>query len=299
MEIFGHGTADSTYLSLRVTQVYNEMQAFFLRNRAPGERFILRLGNEYYKVQFQDGVISPERIGGRDRLLHNLERPSPRFLNSGFETLAFPQEPLQDIYRRNKADTIQVFYRIIGRGAICWVLDERGSLWRDEIRLFDRESFVAQWLYLYRNLRQRLKKLMRLETEPPLLEIQQISFNQLGGLEFYPVGAEGVSAYKTFFDIQLQIVEAQQNEQLSLGCDGRWFSYEKFGERALPECARYLSGKMHSIRSRPFYITDVDAPLSLFDVQQPADLQFIHLLKIKRTIEHKLYSLLRTQLASS
>lgn len=299
MEIFGHGTADSTYLSLRVTQVYNEMQAFFLRNRIPGGRFILRLGNEYYQVQQQGEIIRPEKIGSHDRLLHYLERASTGFLSTGFETLAFPQEPLKDIYRRNKADTVQVFYRVIGRGAICWVLDERGSLWRDEVRLFDRESFVSQWLYLYRNLRKRLKNLMRLETEPPLLEIQQISFNQLGGMEFYPVGAEGVSAYKTFFELQLQIVEVQQTEQLSLRCDGRWFSYEEFGEKALLECARYLSGKMHSIRSRPFYITDVDAPLSLFDVQQPADLQFIHLLKIKRTIEHKLYSLLRTQLVSA
>jgi adenylate cyclase class 1 len=298
LQIFGHGTADSTYLSLRVTQVYNEMQVFFLRNKAPGGRFILRLGNEYYRVQQQDAMISAERVGGRDRLLHYLERASPSFINSGFETLAFPQEPLQEIYLRNKADTIQVFYRVIGRGAICWVLDERGSLWRDEIRLFDRESFVTQWLYLYRNLRKRLKELMRLETEPPLLEIQQVTFNQLGGLEFYPVGAEGISAYKTFFDIQLQIVEAQQNEQLSLCSDGRWFSYEKFGEKALPECARYLSGKMQSIRSRPFYITDVDAPVSLFAVQQRGELQFSHLLKIKRTIEHKLYSLLLKQSAS-
>jgi len=299
MEIFGHGTADSTYLSLRVTQVYNEMQAFFLCNKTPGGRFILRMGNEYYQVQQQDASIRPEKIGARDRLFHYLEQPSAMFLSSGFETLVFPQEPLKDIYRRNKADTIQVFYRIIGRGAICWVLDERGSLWRDEIRLFDRQSFVTQWLYLYRNTRNRLKKLMRLETEPPLLEIQQISFNQLGGLEFYPVGAEGVSAYKTFFELQLQIVEAQQSEQLSLSCDGRWFSYEKFGEKALPECAKYLSGKMHSIRSWPFYITDVDAPLSLFDVQQPSDVQFTHLLKIKRTIEHKLYSLLLKQSTSA
>lgn len=299
MEIFGHGTADSTYLSLRVTQVYNEMQAFFLRNKTPRGRFILRLGDEYYQVQQQEAIIRPEKIGSRDRLLHYLERSSPVFLSSGFDALAFPQEPLQEIYRRNKADTIQVFYRVIGRGAICWVLDERGSLWRDEIRLFDRESFVSQWLYLYRNLRNRLKKLMRLEIEPPLLEIQQISFNQLGGLEFYSVGAEGVSAYKTFFDIQLQIVEAQQNEQLSLCCDGRWFNYEKFGEKALSECTKYLSGKMRSVRSRPFYITDIDAPLSLFDVQQPGDLQFTHLLKIKRRLEHKLYSLLLKQSASA
>lgn len=295
MEIFGHGTADSTYLSLRVTQVYNEMQSFFLRNKIPEGRFILRLGNEYYQVQQQDSIIRPEKIGSRDQLLNHLERPSPIFLSTGFETLAFPEEPLKDIYRRNKADTIQVFYRVIGRGAICWVLDERGGLWRDEIRLFDRASFVTQWLYLYRNIRNRLKILMRLETEPPLLEIQQISFNQLGGLEFYPVGAEGMSAYKTFFELQLQIVEAQQNEQLSLSCDGRWFSYDKLGEKALTECAIYLSGKMHSIRSRPFYITDVDAPLSLFDVQQPSELQFCHLLKIKRTIEHKLYKLLLKQ----
>lgn len=299
MQIFGHGTADSTYLSLRVTQVYNEMQSFFLQTKKPSGRFILRLGNEYYRVQHQDAKIRSEKIGGLDQLLHYLERSSAVFLSTGFETLAFPQEPLKDIYRRNKADTIQVFYRVIGRGAICWVLDERGSLWRDEIRLFDRESFVAQWLYLYRNMRNRLKQLMRLETEPPLLEIQQISFNQLGGLEFYPVGAEGMSAYKTFFELQLQIVEAQQSEQLSLGCDGRWFSYDKFGEKALTECAKYLSGKMHSIRSRPFYITDVDAPLSLFDVQQPSELQFCHLLKIKRTVEHKLYSLLLKQAASA
>jgi adenylate cyclase class 1 len=299
MQIFGHGTADSTYLSLRVTQVYSEMQSFFLRTKKPSGRFILRLGNEYYQVQQQDALISPEKVGSRDQLLYYLERPSSMFLSTAFETLAFPQEPLKDIYRRNKADTMQVFYRVVGRGAICWVLDERGSLWRDEIRLFDRASFITQWLYLYRNMRNRLKKLMRLETEPPLLEIQQISFNQLGGLEFYPVGAEGVSAYKTFFELQLQIVEAQQNEQLSICCDGRWFSYEKSGEKALTECARYLSGKMHSMRSRPFYITDIDAPLSLFDVQQPADVQFVHLLKIKRTVEHKLYSLLLKQVASA
>lgn len=292
IEIFGYGTADSTYLAQRVTQVYSEMQAFFLYNKRPGTRFFLRMGNEYYQVQRQNALIRPSKIGNRDQLFHYLEQPSAVFISSGFETLAFPQEPLKDIYRRNKADTIQVFYRVIGRGAICWVLDERGSLWRDEIRLFDRESFVTQWLYLYRNTRNRLKNLMRLETEPPLLDIQQIIFNQLGGLEFYPVGADGVSTYKTFFDIQLQIVKAQQSEQLSLSCDGRWFSYEKFGEKALAECARYLSGKMQAVRSRPFYISDVDAPLSLFDVQQPSDLQFSHFLKIKRNVEHKLYSLL-------
>ncbi len=292
LESFGHGTGDSTHMAQRVMQVYAEMLDFFYNRRPDSGRFLLRLGNDYYQVQQQDNRLQPQKVGDREKLLQYLESSSDHYVSTQFESLAYPEEPLKDIYQRNKPDVFQVFYRINGRGCTCWVLDEKGSLWRNTVKNYDRESFITHWLYLYRNMQQRLNALQSAAISSPAFEMQQISFNQLGGIEFYTIGVEGISGNKTFFDIQIHIDVIDTHEQLSLVCDEKNFSYKIYRQNALIECVQYLAARMLTNKNTPVYVTDMSAPLKTFDVNNPDDLQTTHLLKLKRSIERKMLKLL-------
>jgi len=294
LEAFGHGTGDSTHIAQRVNQIYSEMISFFYQNRSLDGRFFLRLDSTFYIVHVEDGLLIPDRIGAKKNLIESLEGPLKRFSPSMMESKAAVEEPLKEIYQTNKENVLQVFYKVSNRRAYCWVLDEKGTLWRGAVDNFDRDSFVTHWLYLFRNIRNRLKKISHEEKELPSLEIKQISANQLGGLEFYLVGSDSLTGAKNFIDVQVTIEPHDEGDQLSLSCDGRSFSYEDFKRNALIECVQYIASKILIGGVVPIYVTDINVPLRLFNITQRDEIQSSHILKFKRTFENRINKLLET-----
>jgi adenylate cyclase, class 1 len=294
LEAFGHGTGDSTHIAQRVNQIYAEMVSFFYQARSMEGRFFLRLGSSFYVVRVEDGLLMPDKIGNKRDLIESLEEPLSCFSHGMLESKAVVDEPLKEIYQLNKENVLQVFFKVSNRRAYCWVLDERGALWRDVIDDFDRDSFVTHWLYLFKNIRNRLKKTSHENKELPGLEIKQISTNQLGGLEFYLVGSDSLTGGKNFIDVQVTIEHHDERDQLSLTCDGRNFSYEDFKRNALIECVHYISSKILIAGLMPIYVTDINVPLRLFNINQRDELQSNHILKFKRSFENRIYKLLET-----
>ena len=294
LETFGHGTGDSTYMAQRVDQVYDEMIEFFYRRKLANSRFVIRLASDFYVVSVDDNLLTPKKIGNQKRLFDYLESAQDHFVSSAVESRAFAEEPLREIYQYNKQNVLQVFFRINNRNAHCWVLDENGTLWRDVIENFDKDSFVTHWLYLYRNIRKRLKSTSYQDKELPILEIKQVSFNQLGGLEFYTIGADSISGAKDFIDVQLHIESHEDSDQINLVCDGKQFSYKELKNNALIECVHYISSTMITTGRMPIYITDVDVPLRLFNIAQRDEVQTTHLLKFKRTFKRRILKLLES-----
>ena len=294
LEVFGHDTGDSTHVAQRVNQIYSEMVSFFYQGRLVEGRFFLRFDSSFYVVRVEDGLLIPDKVGSKKELIETLEEPLNCFSPSMIEGKALVEEPLKEIYQLNKENILQVFFKVSNRRAYCWVLDEKGSLWRDVVEDYDRDSFVTHWLYLFRNIRNQLKKTSYENKELPSLEIKQISANQLGGLEFYLIGSDSLTATKSFIDVQVTIEHQDEGDQLSLSCNGRSFSYKDFQRNALIECVHYISSKMRIGGLLPVYVTDINVPLRLFNINQRDDIQSSHILKFKRTFEKRIYKLLET-----
>jgi len=294
LKVFGNGDGDSTYMAQRVEQVYKEMLSFFYHQSHENARFILRMGSDYHVVTVQNSLLVPEKIGKQKKLTKYLEAASVDFQITGLERLAYTEYPLREIYANNKSDYFQIFFQLINRNFNTWVVDEKGTLWSDVFEISNRESFITHWLFFFRNIRSRLKKINYQEREFPSLEINQISNNQLGGVEFYPVGADSITGNKNFIDIQVSIHGHQDGDQLSLTCDGRDFSYNEFKQNAIIECVQYISSRLTTDGHMPVYLTDINVPLRIYNVKERNEIQISHILKFKRNFEHRIYKLLES-----
>ena len=294
LEAFGHGTGDSTHIAQRVNQIYSEMVSFFYQGRSLDGRFYLRLDSVFYIVRVEDGLLIPDKVGNKRELIESLEEPLGCFSPSMMESKAVVEEPLKEIYQLNKENVLQVFFKVSGRRAYCWVLDERGSLWRNVVDDFEQDSFLTHWLYFFKNIRNRLKTISNENKELPSLEIKQISANQLGGLEFYLLGSDSLKGTKKFIDVQVTIEHHEEGDQISLTCDGKEFLYKDFKRNALIECVHYISSKILVGSFLPIYVTDINVPFNLFNINQRDEIQSSHILKFKRSFESRIYKLLET-----
>jgi len=294
LKVFGNGVGDSTHMAQRVEQVYKEMISFFYHQKHESGRFILRMGSDYYVVKNIHSLLIPERIGKQKSLMKYLGEASADFQTTDLERLAYTDYPLREIYNHNIAGVFQIFFQVINRKYHAWAIDENGALWSDVFDINDRESFITHWLYFFRNIRNRLKKINYQEGEFPSLEINQISNNQLGGLEFYPVGADSITGNKNFIDIQVSIYGYQDGDQLSLICDGRSFNYNELKQNVIIECVQYMSARMSIDGRLPVYVTDINVPLRIYNVKERSDIQITHILKFKRNFEHRINELLES-----
>ena len=289
---FGYAAGISTFWAQRIAQVYEEMVQFFYdRNKISGS-FIIRMGPEYFAVAAIEGLLQSTKIGDEVALYRFLERPNEDYGDYGLERYALAETPLRAIFERNKSDVVQIFYQVVNRQCYTWVLDEKGSLWREQQPWFDRSSYVAHWLYLLRNIRQRMKRINYQNRDLPAIEIHQINSNQLGGIDFHPLGAEAVTAERSFIDVQVSVVGEETGDMISLNCDGREFNYLEFQERVIPECVQYISARLAGEGRMPVYVTDIDVPLRLYGVNERDAIQVSHFLKYKRNIESRLNQLI-------
>jgi adenylate cyclase class 1 len=288
IQCYGYAAGISTFWAQRIEQLFAEIVEFFHGENNRNGRFIVRMGPEYYMLEFANDTLQPRRIGNEAALFKFLELPNEEFRPYGMERYALTETPLRALFERNRPGVVQVFFQLRNRYCHTWVLDEKGSLWRQQQRWFDRSSYVAHWLYLMRNIRNRLKRINYQNRELPSMEIQQIIGNQLGGLDFHAIGAEAVSVERGFFDVHLSVVGEEQGDRLSLSCDGREFGYQQFGEKAMAECVQYITARIAGEGPGPVYITDIDVPLRLYGVAERDAIQVSHFLKYIRTIENRL-----------
>ena len=292
LRIFGHGLGDSTFMAQRVEQVYEELLSFFYNERQQDGRFILRLGLDFYVITAVNSLLQACKIGDKKALMDFLGATIEIFQATAIERLSFTDYPLHEIYKKNKENVLQIFFQIINQSCYSWVLDERGSLWTDVLKEYDRESYITQWFYFFKNIRNRLKDMNIQEQKIPALEINQISINQLGGLEFYHIGSEAVSGNKKFLDMQVNIKANNYGDELSLVCDGRSFNYQELGQNVLIESVQYLSDKIAEDAGRSVFVIDINAPLRIFNVTSGSDIQISQILKVKRNFEHRINKLL-------
>jgi adenylate cyclase, class 1 len=292
LKCFGYGSGESTYMAQRIDQVYEELIQFFYYQKKIEGCLVVRMGDEYYAVTAEQGQLHQHRIGRQSAFYPYLERPNVKFKHYMLERLALPDMPLREIFQRNKKELIQIFFKSTGQSCETWVLDEKGSLCHIQQELFNRPSYIAHWLYVMRNIRARLKKINYQDRELPSLEIFEVVSNRLGGIEFFPVGSEDINTKWGFIDIQVVVTGNESNEKISLICEGKNFDFDTYEDNVVTETIKYISENLIVDGAMPIYVTDVDAPLRLYGVEDRDNIQIAHFLKYMRNIENTLNKLL-------
>ncbi|MDH5484787.1 MAG: class I adenylate cyclase [Gammaproteobacteria bacterium] len=287
--VYGYAVGDSTSLSQRLTQIYDDIVEFFYTGKQQSGCFIVRLENSYYRVELKTDKFEFYSIGGQRGLFRFLEQPVDQYIACQFEHYALPEIPLRDIYKLNKPGVIQLFFQVGAQHCTSWVLNEKGALCQFHQSLFVMESFVKQWLLTIRNIRNRLKKINYQDRDLPKLEILQLSINQLGGLDFYPVEPGSISRQRDFIDVHLLL---KTEQAITLTCEGHVFDYETFGDAVMGEAIAYIKQQFSSVGRLPVYITDIDLPISLLGFEQGLEPQTLFYLKYKRDFENRIASLL-------
>jgi adenylate cyclase class 1 len=292
LKCFGYASGESVFLARRIEQIYVELVQFFYYQKQVDGCFIVRIGNDYCAIYVQQDYLQQNKIGYRRALYPYLEQANKVFKSYALERLALPYVPLREIFQRNKKDVIQVFFQSTNRSCETWVLDEKGSLCYLEQSRFDRRSYITHWLYLMRNISKRLKKISYQQRALPTLEIFELGRNQLGDVKFHPVGSEAVNKNKGFVGIQLEVCGDELTEQISLICEGKKFGFEAYGENVIAETVKYISAKLIGNVPMSVYITDIEAPFTLYGVAEKEDIQLSHFLKYIRNIETRINKLL-------
>ena len=288
---FGYSAGDANYLAHRMEQIFQDVFSYFYESRVETGEFIVNMNDQYYRLQKQDDGLSNQLIGERVDVWNYLESENKDFISYALERYTLTDSPLREIFKRNKEHVVQVFFRLAGRNAETWVVDEKGSVWFCSQLCLDKDAYVTQWLYFFHHIFARLKKIKYQQEECPTVEMQQVSINPQGDWEFYPVASESLSVEADFFNVQLLIESQNHQEKMSLVCDDQSFDYQEHELDALSRCVQYLRQNSRPQRRKPVYLTDMDLPLSLFKVHNRDDIQVLHFLKYKRRFEKKLNQL--------
>ncbi|MDQ1363149.1 MAG: Adenyl cycl protein, partial [Pseudomonadota bacterium] len=292
LQAFGCAAGGDAWMAQRANQIYEEMAEFFFRKKSGLKRFIIKLGQHYYCVQAENNLLHVNVLDNEAALLQLLESPNNEYIETCIERISMPGMPLREIYQRNRPGMVQLYYRVSNRTGDTWVLDEKGSLCHFRQDWYERDSYLTRWMYLLRNVRKRMKNISYQNRELPAVELTQISNNRLGAIEFNKIGAESVNTQHNFIDVQLQIEGSKNGDRMSLVCDGRNYDFKTYAESALAEALQYMSARMTGEGRKPVYVTDVDVPLRLFNVEQRDDIQTLHFMKYVRNFESRVNQLL-------
>ena len=171
-------------------------------------------------------------------------------------------------------------------------MDEKGSMCHILKASINRSTYISHWLYVVRNIKNRLKKINYQDKELPSLEINEVIISRPGVIEFNPLSAEDININEGFIDVQVVVSGSDTGEKISLICDRVQFDADEYGDQVVSECVRFIKNKNSNEGSKPLYVTNVEAPLRLYGVDDRENIQTMHFLKYMRNIESMLNKLI-------
>ena len=288
---FGYSAGDANYMAQRMEQVFQDVFVYFYGSKTEPDKLIINMNDQYYDVYKKDHHLHSRLIGQRSDAWRFLESENKEFISYGLERYTLSDSPLREIFKKNKEHVVQVFFRLAGRNVETWIVDEKGSVWSNSQLCLDKDAYISQWLFFFKHIFSRLKKIKYQQTDCPTVEIQQVMINQQGQWEFFPVSTDDLVQGAVFYNIKLLIESYNHQDKMSLVCDDHNFNYHENEQDALSRCVQHIRLSSQGHQMKPIYLTDMDLPLSLFKVEGRDDIQVLHYLKYKRHFEKKLNQL--------
>ena len=293
MACFSFSSTRGAPIAHRVEEVFKDVVEWYYNGQGQRSgRYILQVGHNYFVLQPENDVPRYQNFGSLNALIAHLSTPQDGFsaIRVDHHTLADTALPL--IFELNRAGTVQLFYQINGDQATVYIIDEKGSLFSQQVAFHDNLTLLTQFQRFLEKVQHRRGFLISeaggtIETD----EIEYYQITQRPGIK-PRLERQNISPFRqsrSYFGVQVigDVLEASRTV-LTMYCNEQEFSTLEYGDRLFEEVARYVLSKRTSGQTYPIYITDIDLARGLLGVESVQGLQTVHFLNYKKRIEARL-----------
>ncbi len=275
-------------ITQRVGQLLAALVSCFYNAPVDSEpRYLLEAEGGYHLVSVDMGNLRHERLPSLRHLLARLERPQIAFSPLLVDPYALRDSPLPLIFRLNEAGLIQVFHLDHERGTRLYVLDERGSLFVQEVPDRHHQRVVEHLRRFLRTVTQR-QALLSPDPDSSAPPLRSYRIEQRGKTYRIQAETEPETPSRPYLEIRVVGTDERQRPVFTLFCNDEEYSSEHLGEGVFRAAARAILEHRRSGHAYPAYITDLDLAPSLLGLERYQPIQTIHFLHYKRRIEARL-----------
>ncbi len=279
-------------IAARIQALFQNVAAAFAQtDHRASTRYILKADGKYLVIHTEDNAASFRQLGSEAGMLRYLAQPSPSFSPVVFDPVSLPNTPLARMYELNKPGAIQVFLQTYDRQATVYVIDEKGSLFRDIVPCHSQMTLINQYdrfltAVVYRLNATAFDDDTGMGSQP--IEFYGFRKKRDGSLQPRPLKHD-VSAAKHPY-VQLQVISELVGEEVEFTfyCDGTEFSTLELGNSLFSQVAEHVQSLRRDKATHPIYITDIDLTGMIAAGQAAVQPQTVHYLHYKKSLESRL-----------
>lgn len=277
----------------RVDAVFRDVITWFYNNdERTLDRYVLQVGQQYFVLQPENDVPRYQQFPSLPALLTHLGTAQEQFSPISTDQFTLASTPLPAMFKVNRAGCVQLFYQVNGSQALVYVLDEKGSLFFQNVAFHDNLTLLTQFQRFLEKVQHRRDYLAN-ESGLDVVndEIEYYQITQRTGSK-PRLELQNINPFKqssSYFGVQVIGDVLEENRTvLTMYCNEQEFSTLEHGDKLFTEVARYVLSKRSSGQTYPIYITDIDLARGLLGADAVQGLQTTHFLNYKKRIEARL-----------
>jgi adenylate cyclase, class 1 len=295
---FSYSSSYGPAITKRISEIIQDVIGqYYGKQLLENTRYIIEIEDCYYMLFNEEGSLKHKQIGSSNHLLRSLGMPNNAFSPVIFEHRTHSNKILQDLFKLNKANIIQLFYSTNNNMADIYIIDENGSLFFQTMPFYDSKALINHFNIFFKGTINRRLFLM-LDTQSNLdnieIEFSLITYDNAKNIKLNRLTNELDEGGLGFFNIQVIGSPNDEHNSLSIFCEDREFSYIEHGSELFNVVAAYVIQQRASGQKYPIYITDIDISRGLLYQVESDKLQTIHYLNYKKQIEDKLNKAIAT-----
>lgn len=266
------------------------VEHFYSDYRAAEGRYLLELEDGYKSIEIQGDVASHRSMPDNNSLMDYLSESLASFSPVCFNTHTCQRMVLPALYQRNKADTVQLFFYLKGNLANIYVLDEKGTLFYQQLNYTNKHSLFGHYKLFSDNVIERVSY----NALSAVLDEEESNINT----EMYLIKKDPIDSFliqplllltdrsSDFSSLQvLYQHDEHEFEQTTVYCEDQEFSSLQYGNALFHEVARHLVTRSNQ---HPVYITDIDLSQSMLSDGDDPALHSAKFFQYKSIFESKL-----------
>ncbi len=251
-------------VSSRIEQLFNNSVRCFCSPRASkAMRYVVGVEDKYYVLQRCGESIEHTRCANMDELLNELATAQNEFVHVIFDDQTLTETPLQQIYRRNKAGRVQLFYSREKNHVDIYIIDEHGSLFKHQQHFFHIDVLLGHFdTFLYSAYNRQAFSNETAETTDfsSCIEYYEVKHSQKNGYAIRPAKFSPAQTRRSYFEVAVIIEhwDDASEPNYRIFCQDREFTSLQYGNAVFEAVARDILKQRSGNEHYPIYITDID-----------------------------------------
>ncbi len=298
LNVFSHSSSYGPAISKRIEEILQDViNIFYGKHSHEKTRYYIEIEDCYYVLFNEEGHLKHKYIGSSAHLYRSLSSPNHKFSPVIFEHRTHGDRLIQQLYKLNQEEKIQLFYSINNNMADIYIIDENGSLFCQTVPFHESKALINHFnLFFESTINRRVFLMLDIETNIENLEVKfyKITNEKTKNPTIEKMNYEVNDTEHGFFNIQVIGTPEDEHNSLTIFCGDVEFSYMEHGNNLFNIVAGYVIEQRASGLKYPIYITDIDISTGFIGRVEADKLQTIHYLNYKKRIEDKLNQAIAT-----